>query len=149
MLLLNDIIDLWLLCKMSYGKCLLWCIKNPFLISWCTLLYVKPALFEIVALVSSPSNSIAASAVCAFNLSAITQVFNGPFRYQENPRTSWLSTPNPIPNFQVGNTPTPAICYYSLIDEENQYTKCCNLQVKYVSMSANPQASPHVWRIWI
>ncbi|XP_062853202.1 semaphorin-5B [Trichomycterus rosablanca] len=47
-------------------------------------------------------NSIAASAVCAFNLSAITQAFNGPFRYQENPRTSWLSIPNPIPNFQCG-----------------------------------------------
>uniref|UniRef100_A0A672QBC2 Semaphorin-2A n=1 Tax=Sinocyclocheilus grahami TaxID=75366 RepID=A0A672QBC2_SINGR len=47
-------------------------------------------------------NSIAASAVCAFNLSAITQAFNGPFRYQENPRTSWLSTPNPIPDFQCG-----------------------------------------------
>ncbi|KAI5109464.1 semaphorin-5B [Silurus meridionalis] len=47
-------------------------------------------------------NSIAASAVCAFNLSAITQAFNGQFRYQENPRMSWLSTPNPIPNFQCG-----------------------------------------------
>ncbi|KAF3857167.1 hypothetical protein F7725_009026 [Dissostichus mawsoni] len=45
-------------------------------------------------------NSISASAVCAFNLSAVTQAFNGPFRYQENPRTAWLSTPNPIPNFQ-------------------------------------------------
>uniref|UniRef100_A0AAZ3QRN7 Semaphorin-2A n=1 Tax=Oncorhynchus tshawytscha TaxID=74940 RepID=A0AAZ3QRN7_ONCTS len=52
-------------------------------------------------------NSISASAVCAFNLSAITQAFNGPFRYQENPRTSWLSTPNPIPNFQVGNDRGP------------------------------------------
>ncbi|XP_019898051.2 semaphorin-5B isoform X3 [Esox lucius] len=47
-------------------------------------------------------NSISASAVCAFNLSSIIQAFNGPFRYQENPRTSWLSTPNPIPNFQCG-----------------------------------------------
>ncbi|XP_060723445.1 semaphorin-5B isoform X1 [Tachysurus vachellii] len=47
-------------------------------------------------------NSMAASAVCAFNLSAITQAFNGPFRYQENPRMSWHSTPNPIPNFQCG-----------------------------------------------
>ncbi|XP_066543517.1 semaphorin-5B [Amia ocellicauda] len=47
-------------------------------------------------------NSIAASAVCAFNLSAITQAFNGPFRYQENPRSTWLPTPNPIPNFQCG-----------------------------------------------
>uniref|UniRef100_A0A3Q3K6Z8 Sema domain-containing protein n=1 Tax=Monopterus albus TaxID=43700 RepID=A0A3Q3K6Z8_MONAL len=47
-------------------------------------------------------NSISASAVCAFNLSSITQAFNGPFRYQENPRTAWLSTPNPILNFQCG-----------------------------------------------
>ncbi|XP_029304398.1 semaphorin-5B-like isoform X1 [Cottoperca gobio] len=47
-------------------------------------------------------NSISASAVCAFNLSSITQAFNGPFRYQENPRTAWLSTPNPTPNFQCG-----------------------------------------------
>ncbi|KAL4618071.1 semaphorin-5B-like [Arapaima gigas] len=47
-------------------------------------------------------NSIAASAVCAFNLSAITHAFNGPFRTQENPRSTWLPTPNPIPNFQCG-----------------------------------------------
>ncbi|XP_077468986.1 semaphorin-5B-like isoform X1 [Stigmatopora argus] len=47
-------------------------------------------------------NSMSATAVCAFNLTAITQAFNGPFRYQENPRTAWLSAPNPIPNFQCG-----------------------------------------------
>ncbi|XP_073707889.1 semaphorin-5B [Garra rufa] len=57
---------------------------------------------SLLPLISPHRNSIAASAVCAFNLSAITQAFNGPFRYQENPRTSWLSTPNPIPNFQCG-----------------------------------------------
>uniref|UniRef100_A0A671K284 Semaphorin-5B-like n=1 Tax=Sinocyclocheilus anshuiensis TaxID=1608454 RepID=A0A671K284_9TELE len=57
---------------------------------------------SLLPLISLHRNSIAASAVCAFNLSAITQAFNGPFRYQENPRTSWLSTPNPIPNFQCG-----------------------------------------------
>jgi len=50
---------------------------------------------------SSTRNSISASAVCAFNLSSVTLAFNGPFRYQENPRTAWLSTPNPLPNFQV------------------------------------------------
>uniref|UniRef100_H0WBU3 Semaphorin 5B n=1 Tax=Cavia porcellus TaxID=10141 RepID=H0WBU3_CAVPO len=50
-------------------------------------------------------NSIAASAVCAFNLSAISQAFNGPFRYQENPRAAWLPITNPIPNFQCGTLP--------------------------------------------
>ncbi|KAK4826986.1 LOW QUALITY PROTEIN: hypothetical protein QYF61_013086 [Mycteria americana] len=46
-------------------------------------------------------NSIAASAVCVFNLSAITQAFNGPFKYQENSRSAWLPYPNPNPNFQA------------------------------------------------
>ncbi|XP_008583381.1 PREDICTED: semaphorin-5B [Galeopterus variegatus] len=50
-------------------------------------------------------NSIAASAVCAFNLSAISQAFSGPFRYQENPRAAWLPIANPIPNFQCGTLP--------------------------------------------
>lgn len=56
---------------------------------------------QYLTVISSCRNSISASAVCAFNLSAITQAFNGPFHYQENPRTAWLSSPNPLPNFQV------------------------------------------------
>lgn len=48
-------------------------------------------------------NSIAASAVCAFNLSAISQVFKGPFKFQENSRSAWLPYPNPNPDFQVKN----------------------------------------------
>lgn len=46
-------------------------------------------------------NSIAASAVCVFNLSAVSQAFNGPFKYQESSRAAWLPYPNPNPNFQV------------------------------------------------
>ncbi|KAK7893325.1 hypothetical protein WMY93_022477 [Mugilogobius chulae] len=43
------------------------------------------------------SNSLSASAICAFNLSSITTAFNGPFRFQENPRTAWQPTPTPSP----------------------------------------------------
>lgn len=106
----------------------LWYIKNPILISWQSWFEDKLAWFEVCARVCSHSNSIAASAVCAFNLSAITQAFSGPFRFQENPRMSWLSTPNPIPNFQVGNTPPPEICYYPFIYsllQKNTIPKCC------------------------
>lgn len=39
--------------------------------------------------------------MCVFNLSAISQAFNGPFKYQENSRSAWLPYPNPNPNFQV------------------------------------------------
>ncbi|CAF98002.1 unnamed protein product, partial [Tetraodon nigroviridis] len=53
-------------------------------------------------LVSTYRNSIAASAVCTFNLSAIAQVFRGPFKYQENSRSAWLPYPNPNPDFQCG-----------------------------------------------
>jgi len=62
---------------------------------------VNVLLIKLIFFLPFSRNSIAASAVCAFNLSAITQAFNGPFRYQENPRSAWLPTLNPIPNFQV------------------------------------------------
>ncbi|KAI3355722.1 hypothetical protein L3Q82_004310 [Scortum barcoo] len=67
-------------------------------------------------------NSIAASAVCAFNLSAITQAFNGPFRSQENPRSTWLPTPNPKPihNFQLPG-PNEGLTERSLQDAQRLY----------------------------
>uniref|UniRef100_A0A671XQM2 Semaphorin-5A n=1 Tax=Sparus aurata TaxID=8175 RepID=A0A671XQM2_SPAAU len=70
-------------------------------------------------------NSIAASAVCAFNLSAITQAFNGPFRSQENPRSTWLPTPNPVHNFQCGTIddegPNEGLTERSLQDAQRLY----------------------------
>uniref|UniRef100_A0A3B5MK88 Semaphorin-2A n=1 Tax=Xiphophorus couchianus TaxID=32473 RepID=A0A3B5MK88_9TELE len=70
-------------------------------------------------------NSIAASSVCAFNLSAITQTFNGPFRSQENPRSTWLPTPNPIHNFQCGTIndkgPNEGLTERSLQDAQRLY----------------------------
>ncbi|XP_034003029.1 semaphorin-5B isoform X1 [Trematomus bernacchii] len=70
-------------------------------------------------------NSIAASAVCAFNLSAISQAFNGPFRSQENPRSTWLPTANPIHNFQCGTIndegPNEGLTERSLQDAQRLY----------------------------
>ncbi|XP_069790895.1 semaphorin-5B isoform X2 [Narcine bancroftii] len=56
----------------------------------------------IYGVFTTNENSIAASAICAYNLSAITQSFNGPFRYQKNSRSVWLPVSNPNPNFQCG-----------------------------------------------
>ncbi|KAJ8283065.1 hypothetical protein COCON_G00055840, partial [Conger conger] len=79
----------------------------------------------IYAVFTTNVNSIAASAVCAFNLSSITQTFNGPFRYQENPRSAWLPTPNPIPNFQCGtlsdNSPNENLTERSLQDAQRLF----------------------------
>lgn len=67
-------------------------------------------------LVSSYRNSIAASAVCTFNLSAIAQVFKGPFKYQENSRSAWLPYPNPNPDFQVTKAFTAPVCsFFTLV----------------------------------
>ncbi|XP_028326711.1 semaphorin-5B-like isoform X2 [Gouania willdenowi] len=74
----------------------------PFYYSELQSTFHLPEQDLIYGIFTTNVNSIPASAVCAFNLSAITQAFNGAFRYQENPRTAWLSTPNPIPNFQCG-----------------------------------------------
>ncbi|KAK1174109.1 semaphorin-5A-like isoform X1 [Acipenser oxyrinchus oxyrinchus] len=64
--------------------------------------FFLPELDLLYGIFTTNVNSIAASAVCVFNLSAITQVFNGPFKYQENSRSAWLPYPNPNPDFQCG-----------------------------------------------
>ncbi|XP_077591911.1 semaphorin-5A isoform X1 [Stigmatopora nigra] len=64
--------------------------------------FYLPELELLYGIFTTNVNSIAASAVCAFNLSAISQVFNGPFKYQENSRSAWLPFPNPNPDFQCG-----------------------------------------------
>lgn len=43
----------------------------------------------IFAVFSTPVNSIAGSAVCVYNLTAFQNSFDGPFKYQENPRAAW------------------------------------------------------------
>ncbi|ELK09242.1 Semaphorin-5A [Pteropus alecto] len=64
--------------------------------------FFLPELDLIYGVFTTNVNSIAASAVCVFNLSAISQAFNGPFKLQENSRSAWLPYPNPNPNFQCG-----------------------------------------------
>ncbi|XP_053103440.1 semaphorin-5A isoform X1 [Hemicordylus capensis] len=64
--------------------------------------FFLPELDLIYGIFTTNVNSIAVSAVCVFNMTAITQVFNGPFKYQENSRSAWLPYPNPNPNFQCG-----------------------------------------------
>ncbi|XP_008576333.1 PREDICTED: semaphorin-5A [Galeopterus variegatus] len=64
--------------------------------------FFLPELDLIYGIFTTNVNSIAASAVCVFNLSAISQAFTGPFKYQENSRSAWLPYPNPNPNFQCG-----------------------------------------------
>lgn len=72
----------------------------PIVSFWNVSLFLPHALLCSLPL-SAFRNSIAASAVCAFNLSAIAQVFRGPFKFQENSRSAWLPYPNPNPDFQV------------------------------------------------
>ncbi|XP_013361362.1 PREDICTED: semaphorin-5A isoform X2 [Chinchilla lanigera] len=64
--------------------------------------FFLPELDLIYGIFTTNVNSIAASAVCVFNLSAISQAFNGPFKFQENSRSAWLPYPNPNPHFQCG-----------------------------------------------
>ncbi|XP_012577197.1 PREDICTED: semaphorin-5A [Condylura cristata] len=64
--------------------------------------FLLPELDLLYGIFTTNVNSIAASAVCVFNLSAISLAFNGPFKYQENSRSAWLPYPNPNPNFQCG-----------------------------------------------
>ncbi|XP_036374893.1 semaphorin-5A-like isoform X1 [Megalops cyprinoides] len=74
----------------------------PFYYSELQGTFLLPELELLYAIFTTNVNSMAASAVCVFNFSAINQVFSGPFRFQENSRTAWLPYPNPNPTFQCG-----------------------------------------------
>ncbi|XP_041940594.1 semaphorin-5B isoform X4 [Alosa sapidissima] len=89
----------------TFTKARLNCSRSgeiPFYYNELQSTFYLPEQDLIYGIFTTNVNSIAASAVCAFNLSAITRAFNGPFRSQENPRSTWLPTPNPNPNFQCG-----------------------------------------------
>lgn len=60
----------------------------------------------VYAVFTTPENSIGASAVCAFSLSDIVKVFDGPFKGQSSYDSNWL----PVPASQVP-TPRPGACH--------------------------------------
>lgn len=48
------------------------------------------------------STSIYGSAVCAYNMSAIDNAFNGPFKFQADASAAWTRVPNNTPSMQCG-----------------------------------------------
>ncbi|XP_068942878.1 semaphorin-6B [Petaurus breviceps papuanus] len=59
----------------------------------------------ILALFSTPSNSIPGSAVCAFDMGQVAAVFEGRFREQKSPESIWT----PVPEELVPK-PRPGLC---------------------------------------
>ncbi|XP_037090829.1 semaphorin-5B-like [Pollicipes pollicipes] len=56
----------------------------------------------LYATFTTPENGLAGSAVCAFNLSAIGDAFDGPFRRQREPGGAWPRQPLDLRHFQCG-----------------------------------------------
>ncbi|KAL8604253.1 hypothetical protein ACOMHN_023623 [Nucella lapillus] len=44
----------------------------------------------VYAVFSTPPNSMAGSAVCAYNMTAIEEAFNGPFKHQKDSLSAWI-----------------------------------------------------------
>ncbi|KAF7709424.1 semaphorin-5B isoform X1 [Silurus meridionalis] len=112
----------------TFTKARLNCSRSgeiPFYYNELQSTFYLPEQDLIYGIFTTNVNSIAASAVCAYNLSAITRAFNGPFRSQENPRSTWLPTFNPIPNFQCGTIedegPNEGLTERSLQDAQRLY----------------------------
>ncbi|XP_027020314.1 semaphorin-5B isoform X2 [Tachysurus fulvidraco] len=112
----------------TFTKARLNCSRSgeiPFYYNELQSTFYLPEQDLIYGIFTTNVNSIAASAVCAFNLSAITRAFNGPFRSQENPRSTWLPSLNPIPNFQCGTIedegPNEGLTERSLQDAQRLY----------------------------
>ncbi|ESO85358.1 hypothetical protein LOTGIDRAFT_107562, partial [Lottia gigantea] len=52
---------------------------------------------KVYAILTTPPNSIAGSAVCVYNLTAFNTAFTGDFKYQENGQSAWMRHDNPKP----------------------------------------------------
>ncbi|XP_058797788.1 semaphorin-5A [Phymastichus coffea] len=85
----------------------------------------------VYATFTTPSNAIAGSAICAFNMSAIAAAFEGPFKHQENSGAAWerklvgYSRQNCGPGVSSGTTSRSHLTdnqRYQLMDEAVQST---------------------------
>ncbi|XP_011693296.1 PREDICTED: semaphorin-5B [Wasmannia auropunctata] len=81
----------------------------------------------IYATFTTPINSIAGSAICAFNMSAVAASFNGPFKHQENAGAAWERSPVAHHNRQRCGPPSSTAPHqimdnqrYQLMDEAVQ-----------------------------
>lgn len=61
----------------------------PFYFDEIQSMYYVPEEHLLYATFTTPANSIAGSAICAFNLSAIDAAFNGPFKYRDRVESAW------------------------------------------------------------
>lgn len=72
--------------------------------SWHVLLVfysMLELLWHLDLLLLFCSNALLGSAVCVFNMSAFTNTFNGPFKFQENARYAWERHTNKEPLLKV------------------------------------------------
>ncbi|XP_066247328.1 semaphorin 5c [Euwallacea similis] len=87
----------------------------------------------VYATFTTPENSIAGSAVCAFNMSAIDEAFNGPFKYQNDMDSAWTRRDIPHRDHlhckQSENTYLLETSKYQLMDNAVQATTLNPLHV--------------------
>ncbi|XP_061457163.1 semaphorin-6B [Rhineura floridana] len=68
----------------------------------------------VLAVFSTPSNSIPGSAVCAFDMAQIASVFKGRFREQKSPESIWTPVPEElVPKPRPGCCAAPGMRYNS------------------------------------
>ncbi|XP_075391730.1 semaphorin-6B [Tenrec ecaudatus] len=66
----------------------------------------------VLAVFSTPSNSIPGSAVCAFDMAQMAAVFEGRFREQKSPESIWTAVPeDQVPRPRPGCCATPGTPY--------------------------------------
>ncbi|NXL67651.1 SEM6B protein, partial [Chordeiles acutipennis] len=68
----------------------------------------------VLAVFSTPANSIPGSAVCAFDMTQVAAVFEGRFREQKSPESIWTPVPeDTVPKPRPGGCAAPGLRYNS------------------------------------
>ncbi|XP_054724810.1 semaphorin-5A-like [Uloborus diversus] len=91
----------------------------PFYYNEIQSIYFVESHQVMYATFTTPENSIYGSAICAFNLSAIHTAFDGPLKYQSNPKAAWEKQTVTHKHFQCQS---PGNMQYLLDAEKYQLT---------------------------
>ncbi|XP_071825837.1 semaphorin-5A-like isoform X2 [Apostichopus japonicus] len=91
--------------------------KSPLHFDELVSTYYSEETQTVYGVFSSKSHGVHGSAVCSFRLSDIDDTFRGPFKFQPDPRSPWVTQRNPNPNFNCSAVDSENTEFY--LDEDH------------------------------
>lgn len=95
----------------------------------------------VYAVFTTPVNSIAGSAICVYNMTAFNTSFEGPFKYQEGPRSAWERHDNSNPLVKCPDEKKDASKRSNEEDDEEKKQSMITQKYQMMDLAVQPNTS--------